>query len=328
VGGPVADAHAQRRYGVTGARVPAEHVRLLAKLGGPATPAGARAAALGSGGEADVYALDDTRVLRVHHGDPGELAAELEEVYHRWARTAGRADASGGPGFALPTVLDSGVDGRLYWQVMRRFPGQTVTATLQTLPGPARARLLAAYVDAAAAIGSIESAACYGTLLGGSTYPTWADCLLGRLDVVDPALRRRLAALVDGADGPGSFDAACARFAQRAAGCYDGPARLVHVDYFPGNVMAEPDRITGVFDFAAHSLYGDPLLDVVGAIVMAGMFTDVTVAEQQAMRRHARARAGARLDAVFACYQAFYGLYYAMDDALLPWCAEQLRRAG
>ncbi|HEY6739140.1 MAG TPA: phosphotransferase, partial [Actinopolymorphaceae bacterium] len=70
---------------------------------------------------------------------------------------------------------------------------------------------------------------------------------------------------------------------ERLPELYDGPARLVHVDYFPGNVMAAPVahfgesaaepaaelRISGVFDFAAHSLYGDPLLDVVGAIVMA-----------------------------------------------------------
>ncbi len=80
-------------------------------------------------------------------------------------------------------------------------------------------------------------------------------------------------------------------------GLYDGEPQLVHVDYFPGNVMAERIgdtgrfRISGVFDFAAHSLFGDPLLDVVGAIVMADMFTDVSETEQAGMTERARSRA-------------------------------------
>lgn len=300
---------------------PPEHARLLARLGGPATPAAARAAALGAGGEAIVYAIDADRVLRVHHGDPGPSAAELEAAYRRWAGT-------GRTSFGLPTVLDSGVDGQLCWQVLRRFPGQTVAAWLQQLPAPGRPRLLEAYVDAAFELAAVDAAPAYGTLLGGNTYPTWAQCLQARLQVVNPALLTRLAGLVDAAGGAGSYDAARARFTQRLQGCYDGPPRLVHLDYFPGNVMAELDRVTGVFDFAVHSLFGDPLLDVVGAIVMADMSTDVTPDEQTVMTVHARGRAGTGLDDVFDCYRAFYGFYYAMDDASLPWCADQLRRAG
>lgn len=313
---------------MSAARTPIERVRLLARLGGPATQTDADAAGLGSGGEADVYALDADRVLRVFHGDPGPSAAELTAVYRRWAANA---RAGNRPSFGLPDVLDTGVDDGLHWQVLARLPGHPVNRWLTGLPANERQPLLDAYLDAVFEVAAVDAAAEYGTLLGGATYSSWAECLRARLTVPDPALRPELVARTD-ADGP-VFDRVVGRFEQHLDELYDGPPRLVHVDYFPGNVMADrtpagPLRISGVFDFAAHSLYGDPLLDVVGAIVMADMFTDVTLAEQQALVARARARVGARLDEVFDSYRVFYGLYYAMDPALLPWCAQLLRRAG
>lgn len=296
--------------------VPHAHVGMLRRFG--ATEPWRR---LGKGGEATVYALDEHRVLRIHHQEPW-AGAELERAYRRWSGTAVT-------GFGLPEVLDSGTDHGQWWQVLRRFPGRTVLEWLPGLHGQERERMLIAYVDAAFEIGDVESASSYGELLGGGTYSNWAECLRARLKVPDPELMRRLAAEVP------DFDGIMRRFDGALSGLYAGTPRLVHVDYFPGNVMATLDdgpagpeaRITGVFDFAAHSLYGDPLLDVVGAIVMADMFTDVTEDEQKRLRAYARDRAGSALDRVFDCYRIFYALYYAMDDALLPWCARQLERS-
>jgi putative membrane protein len=277
---------------MSAARTPIERVRLLARLGGPATQTDADAAGLGSGGEADVYALDADRVLRVFHGDPGPSAAELTAVYRRWAANA---RAGNRPSFGLPDVLDTGVDDGLHWQVLARLPGHPVNRWLTGLPANERQPLLDAYLDAVFEVAAVDAAAEYGTLLGGATYSSWAECLRARLTVPDPALRPELVARTD-ADGP-VFDRVVGRFEQHLDELYDGPPRLVHVDYFPGNVMAD-------------------------------MFTDVTLAEQQALVARARARVGARLDEVFDSYRVFYGLYYAMDPALLPWCAQLLRRAG
>lgn len=297
------------------AEVPAAHAELLARLGGDGTWR-----RLGSGGEATVYALDDHQVLRIQHGQP-QSGDELERAYQRWAESATSS-------LSLPEVLASGVEGDQSWHLVRRFPGRTVEHWLKVLRGHDRARLLDCYVDAAFEVGSIESASSFGELLGGATYPTWADCLRARLQVPDPRNRAKLAADVAG------LDAIMEQLERLLPGLYDGEPQLVHVDYFPGNVMAERVgdtgrfRISGVFDFAAHSLFGDPLLDVVGAIVMADMFTDVSVTEQAGMTERARGRAGEGLHRVFESYRAFYALYYAMDEALLPWCAAQLRQAS
>lgn len=294
--------------------VPLAHARLLRRF--DATAPWRR---LGEGGEATVYALDRHRVLRVHHGEPW-AGDELARAYRRWA---GNAVTS----FGLPEILDSGSDDGLWWQVVRRLPGRTVQEWLVELRGPDRARLLQAYVDAAFEIGRIESAPSFGELLGGRAYADWADCLRARVKVPDPASTRRLA------DELPDFEQIVERFDRALPHLYDGPPRLVHVDYFPGNVMATVDheakgvdvRISGVLDFAAHSLYGDPLLDVVGAVVMADIATDVTEEEKERLRVYARTRAGSAWDRVFDAYRVFYGLYYVMDEALLPWCVRQLR---
>lgn len=289
-----------------------DHARLLASLG-------ADGVRLGSGGEATVYSLDRQRVVRVFRADPGPEGAELAEIYRRWASPS--ADV-GTRAFELPTVLDDGFSHELHWQVLRRIPGTEVGHLLTHTTPPDRGRLLSAYLRGSTEVAAIDVAPTYGTLLGGRSYDSWADCLRDRLTVPSPVLRARLAAAV------ADFDDGGARFDAELDGLYDGPARLVHVDYFPGNVMAlgsdDGYRVSGVLDFASHSLFGDPLLDVTGAVLMADMLTDVRPVEQRQLAHEAASLVGDRLAAVMETYRVFYALYYAMDDGLVPWSTRQL----
>lgn len=283
------------------------HARLLQRFATGHPEHGLR---LGAGAEAVVYALDEDRVLRVYrHAPPASGRVDQQ---------AWRSEC-----FPIPQVLEAGEDDGQHWQVMRRFRGRTVHSWLRELAGPERAGLLQRYVDAAFGIAAIDSAREYGPLIGHATYPTWSACLRARLER-SASVRAQLA------DEVPELPRLLARFDELAPRLYDGEPRLVHVDYFPGNVMAERTKatfaISGVFDFSDHSLFGDPLLDVVGAMVMADMSTNVTRGEQHAMREYARQRGNQRFDAVFGCYQLFYALYYAMDETLLPWCVKVLRQ--
>lgn len=288
-----------------------EHARLLASLG-------ADGVRLGSGGEATVYTLDDQLVVRVFRGDPGPEGVELAAIYRRWSQSPNAAERV----FELPTVVDDGFTHELHWQILRRIPGTEVGKLLTRIPVEGRDDLLSAYLRASTRVAAIDVSPTFGTLLGGHSYPSWADCLRARLRVPSPRHRAYLAATVPG------FDEVVARFDAGLDGLYAGPAALVHVDYFPGNVMAvETDdgyHITGVLDFAGHSLFGDPLLDVVGAVLMADMLTDVTAAEKRQLALEAAALVGDRLSEVFETYRVFYALYYAMDDGLVPWSAREL----
>jgi len=289
------------------------HAQLLASLGADGTR-------LGSGGEATVYTLDDHRVVRVFRDDPGPEGVELAEIYRRWA--AASSHRPGERAFELPTVLDDGFTHGLHWQILARIPGTEVGTLLTHTPPERRVELLAAYLRASTGVAAIDASPTFGTLLGGHVYGSWAECLRARLSIPSPELRARLAATVAG------FDEVVARFDADLDGLYDGPARLVHVDYFPGNVMAvDTDagyRVSGVLDFASLSLFGDPLLDVVGAVLMADMLTDVTTEEQRRLALDAISLVGDRLAEVMQTYRVFYALYYAMDDGLVPWSARHL----
>lgn len=287
------------------------HAQLLASLG-------ADGVRLGSGGEATVYTRDDHEVVRVFRGDPGPDGTELTAVYRRWAT----APDAAGRVFDLPTVLDDGFTHGLHWQILRRIPGTEVGKLLTRTAPSRRAELLSAYLGASTGVAAIDASPSFGTLLGGRVFDRWADCLRDRLTVPSPQLRAHLAATVVG------FADVVARFDAALDGLYDGPPVLVHVDYFPGNVMAvdtdDGYRVSGVLDFASHSLLGDPLLDVVGAVLMADMLTDVTTAEKHRLAVEAVSLVGDRLAEVMETYRLFYALYYAMDDALVPWSSREL----
>lgn len=287
------------------------HAQLLASLG-------ADGVRLGSGGEATVYTRDEHEVVRVFRDDPGPQGAELAGIYRRWASAPDADDRE----FALPTVVDDGFTHGLHWQILERIPGTEVGKLLTHIPAERRDELLGTYLRASTGVAAIDAAPNFGTLLGGRVFGSWAECLRDRLTVPSPQLRAYLAATVAG------FDDVLARFDAELDGLYAGPPRLVHVDYFPGNVMATDSddgyRVSGVLDFASHSLFGDPLLDVVGAVLMADMLTDVTAEEKRHLAHEAVSVVGDRLVEVMETYRVFYALYYAMDDALVPWSSREL----
>ena len=290
------------------------HRLVLAGLGADGTR-------LGAGGEATVYALDDTRVVRIMHGAAGPLDDELTHVYQRWADLPGTARL----GFDLPTVLDDATTHGVHWQILRRIPGVEVGRLLRDAPADRRGELLAGYLDASARIGAIDAAPTYGTLIGGHRDPTWADAYGHGWRSARPDCGR-------GWRRRSRRSTAWSGVSMPISASYDGFPQLVHVDYFPGNVLAADSpggyRVTGVLDFASHALFGYLFLDVAGAVVMADLDTDVTPTERAALAARAVERCGGRLGdrlvEVMETYRVFYALYYSMDEGLIDWSARHL----
>jgi aminoglycoside phosphotransferase len=207
-------------------------------------------AVLGHGGEAWVYALDHDRVLRVLH--PGGRA----QAVLRRQRLVDEL-ALGRSSFALPSVLDVGeLHGRVF-TVEQRLPGRSVMDELRSCDGPARARLIEAHLDAAAAIGDLHlfPRDGFGELIAddGITTATWRAYLeqraaanlarsVSELRSIDPV------AVADGL--PNTTMAA-----------------FVHLDAFAGNMLTDGARITAVLDVGSTSIAGDRRLDPLAAAV-------------------------------------------------------------
>jgi hypothetical protein len=104
---------------------------------------------LGRGGEAEVYALDTGRVLRIYK--TGALERYVRERQAFYALVNKQR-----PPFELPLVLESGIlDGRLF-TIERRMRGRDFAQVLPNLTGEDRMLALASYLEVAAQIGTVR----------------------------------------------------------------------------------------------------------------------------------------------------------------------------
>jgi aminoglycoside phosphotransferase (APT) family kinase protein len=207
-------------------------------------------ALLGHGGEAWVYALDDARVVRVlHRGGSAEDVCRRRELVDE-LRIAPAA-------FALPEVLSVGdVDGRTF-AIERRLPGRSLLDEFQVSEGNARACLIQAHLQAAAALGDLylKPRGHFGDLMVEDPITTtmWRSYLEARaasnLARSEPEFR--------------SIDpvALAAPFSEPAQ------ASFVHLDAFAGNMLTDGGGITAVLDIGPTSIAGDRRFDPVAAVV-------------------------------------------------------------
>lgn len=207
-------------------------------------------ALLGHGGEAWVYALDDDRVIRVLHA-----GGSADDVHRRQCLTDELARSS--PVFALPEVVEVGeVDGRVF-AIERRLPGRSVMDDLRHIEGAARARLIEAHLDAAAALGDLrlEPRRGFGDLMGDDAIvtPTWRTYLEQRATTNLARSLRELRSI----DG----------IALAALMPDTTTAEFVHLDAFAGNMLTDGVRITAVIDIGPTSVVGDHRLDPLAAVV-------------------------------------------------------------
>ncbi len=223
-------------------------------------------ALLGQGGETWVYALDGARVARVYR--PGTVVEGVNGRISLLREMAVNADRVP---FAIPTVLDKRAVGGHLVTIEQRLAGRPLIDLLAEVRGPNRKRLIVAYLEAAAAIHRLGIVRpWYGELLDGPDAmrtATYRDYLARRA-------ARNLAAA--GAD----FAHVSATALANALPEPDVPV-LVHLDAFPGNMLAnEAGEITAVLDFGVVAIMGDARLDPVAAAVYLDPPITPTATEQ------------------------------------------------
>jgi len=264
-------------------------------------------AVLGHGGEAWVYGLDLTRVLRVQHAD-----GNTEEL-HRRRLLLRELTVAVVPPFSLPTILDIGeIEGRTF-AIERRLSGESVANALDNTEGDGRARLIEAHLDAAAALGDLhlEPRDGYGDLIAADaiTESTWRDYLEQRaaanLSRSVPELR--------------SIDASTLahELPEPDAGAF------VHLDAFAGNMLTDGRHITAVIDIGPACVFGDRRFDPVSAAVYLAAPTITPTARPADIDVAMSWLRNARLDRWFEPVQRWLAGYwsFATDDAkMLAWC--------
>ncbi len=201
---------------------------------------------LGGGGEADVYALPDRKVLRLMK----PRAEAASETRRRELLSEFQAGATHLP-FNIPEVIDHGAYDGHFYTIERRIAGIAMDKALGGSP-PYRDLLVRNYLKAALDIGAIMSPGFFGELAGPK--PVQA---LDQTSAFGAIAARSLAQA-----GINSVDGA----ALAAALPQTESAGIAHIDYFPGNVMCDGPNVTGVIDFGYATLAADPRLTPIIAV--------------------------------------------------------------
>ena len=143
---------------------------------------------LGAGGESEVFALDEERVLRLYrarHEAAKQTSAQLRPLYQSWAGTE--------IGIEVPLIIEAGeLRGRTY-SIDRRFSGRSFSPWLAQADQSERRQALLSYLDAVERIQQLPSPLSGFARLVGREAPDQFDTLgdLARNMLGGPAERSR-----------------------------------------------------------------------------------------------------------------------------------------
>ena len=246
----------------------------------------------------------------MHH--PGTSA---DSVAARTSLLAELAACEAAVPFSIPEVVETALVAGHRVTVERRLAGRPLTQLLDAAQGAERVSLVRAYMDTAARIADL-----------GLERPWYGDLTRGdaiRCATFREYLERRAADALRRA-GP---DFATINAAELAAQLPE-PRRpeFVHLDAFPGNMLACGETVTAVLDFGGVAVMGDRRLEPLAAAVY--LATDIARVSTDADRSEARDWLATHgLDAYFEAAQRWIAAFWspALDDLRLhAWCRSVL----
>ncbi len=194
--------------------------------------------------------------------------------------------------------------------IERRLPGRDLSSLLEGASSDVRAALIVSYLDTAARIGDlIVNRDWYGELIRDNPV---------RGDTFRAYLKARATASLAAGGLIGRVDATA------IASAWPEPSEpsFVHLDAFPGNMLADGARVTAVLDFGVISLIGDRRLDPLAAV--AYLDPEITPSATDADRAIAHEWLESRgleplFDTAYRWLAAFWSDSMA-DPRLLAWC--------
>ncbi|MCW2811077.1 MAG: hypothetical protein JWP61_1535 [Friedmanniella sp.] len=287
---------------------------------------------LGAGGESEVFALDHRpdqerelvlRLYRSGHEAPLPTATQLRGLYEFWGRTD--------IGLELPVITDLGQRAGRVYSVDRRFSGRNLSPWLATAEVDERRTALASLLDAAAAVQRLPAPVPGFARLVGDGAPQTFPTLVALADAMlaGPTRESRDQLTRDRPDVAAVWDQLHRDLSARVV----TPA-VVHGDICAPNAYVSPRAdgspvVTGLGDFSPHTVTGDPLMDLTGAVAFVELEGYPGAAEDAAwLEALAVQRWGDAVPYWIGVYRRFYGFYfsnaYAFDPALYGWCLRQL----
>ena len=222
------------------------------------------------GMEAEVYALGAGRLLKLYSGTTnlGYLTT-LQEFY----ATINQFPLS----YSLPYIEMVRAEGDLCISMERQLSGSPMSEILSTLTKKQMDRMMQAYLVAALELAKIQippdfdrfkllDAEGISRRIDGDWHQFLGRFLAHKLKQVTTYLERDVT----------DFAVKIQRLHTLLAQPYTGTHRVVHGDFFPGNILVdEKHHITALLDFGLLTMYGDSLFDIATGWVFFDMYEEL-----------------------------------------------------
>lgn len=217
---------------------------------------------LAAGTEAEVYSYGDQHVLKLY-GDSGRLS-HLNALKSFYESLDERPS-----GLKLPRIVEIQPFGSAVGVIESKVPGRPLEHFLPALDITAEEDAINIYLHAARALKEIKlltpptryilfDETDQSSRSGQTWCEFYAKLLHEKVARVGDLLAQNVA----------DFRAKFERLIEAVGKDIDIEISLIHVDFFPGNLLVADDlsHATGVVDFGSFTMFGDAMVDMAGAV--------------------------------------------------------------
>ena len=227
-------------------------------------------ALLSGGMEAEVYAYGPNAVLKLYDGTAGLADLLILQAFYD------ALDRQAVP-YALPHIYTVAQEGCFLVTIEQRLAGMPMSAVLPALTAAQLDATMERYLTAALAVSQIQAPPAF------YRYKLFdPDRISHRIDgdwhqFIARYLTHKLAQVTH------YLDRDVPQFAVKARQLFDvldqpyrGDYRLIHGDFFPGNLLIDDDHvITALLDFGLLTMHGDYLFDAATSWVFFDMYDEL-----------------------------------------------------
>ncbi len=283
-------------------------------------------ARLSSGMEAEVYAYGSDAVLKLY---PGTVTLSDLHILGRFYNALDRQHVP----YALPRIHTVVQEGHFFISIEQRLPGTPLSALLPVLADTQLETLMQRYLTAAIAVSHIPVPPTVDRYklfdpdgLSDRVHGDWHQFLARnishKLTQVAPYLHRDVPQFAE------NLQRLCTFLDQP----YHGEYRLIHGDFFPGNLLInETYHITALLDFGLLTMYGDHLFDLATGWVFFDMYDELKVQARERYLSMLLDRLGEHVRGKLYRYVLIYSILSAnmysstCTDGHYQWCVANLR---
>ncbi|MDX8344620.1 aminoglycoside phosphotransferase family protein [Rossellomorea sp. YZS02] len=282
---------------------------------------------LGSGMEAEVYAFNDERVLKIYNDMSDAARQERLKDFYSGLKTDPLS-------YELPYILDISVENGMLVTIEKRMKGSDMQSKLPTMTYDEQTNMMKTYLQANIALQSVQGSSTiegfqlfHDSRLTLDRVDNWFDLL--KESIVMKQLELKPYFTRDVKD----YERKMNLVMEKLSTGYEGEYSIIHGDFYPGNILInEKQEITGLIDFGMLTMYGDYLFDVAIGWACLDMYNQLNANLAERYLEVIVSTLGERVRKDLYFYVLIYSLMTAnlysptCEDGHYQWCVEKLNR--